>query len=50
VVLADASKCNVTSRVIVSGCEDVDVLVSDLADGREFAAAGVGAYVHASRA
>lgn len=42
VVLADSSKCHVISRVIVSSCRDVDILVSDVADPQEFVHNGVG--------
>lgn len=46
VVLADASKCGVVSRVVVWDCDDIDVVVSD---GQETAAAlalaGVGQFV-----
>ncbi|MCJ2182527.1 DeoR/GlpR family DNA-binding transcription regulator [Novosphingobium sp. 1949] len=42
VVLADSSKCHVVSRVIVSPCRDVDILVSDIADAQEFLHGGVG--------
>jgi len=47
VALADASKCGLASRTIVSSCKDIDVLVTDLKDGRAFSQAGVGAVVHA---
>jgi DeoR/GlpR family transcriptional regulator of sugar metabolism len=42
VVLADASKCDVVSRMVVCACSDIDVLVSDLADPAPFRHAGVG--------
>lgn len=47
VVLADASKCGVISRIVVSGCKDIDVLVTDLADTQAFRTAGVGQVIHA---
>lgn len=42
IVLADASKCGVVSRVVVAPCADVDVLVTDCADAQRFRASGVG--------
>ncbi|WP_304279787.1 DeoR/GlpR family DNA-binding transcription regulator [Caulobacter segnis] len=47
VVLADASKCNVVSRMVICPCSDIDVLISDLADPVPFRQAGVGEVIQA---
>lgn len=41
VILADASKCNVVSRVIVCPTHEVDVLVTDIAATNAFSQAGI---------
>lgn len=47
VVLADASKCGVVSRSIVSACKDIDVLVTDLKDIDRLAHAGISRVIRA---
>ncbi len=48
VVIADASKCGVVSRAIVSECKHIDVLVTDEPETSAYADAGLRRVIHAA--
>ena len=48
VVIADSSKCGVTSRVIVSECDRIDTLITNHGDTSEYQRAGIREILHAA--